>query len=54
MRETMASHHTVSSPMDSQGNKTEEAYGQQEVEKGEEPENWHRIHFSYDQNNHLA
>jgi len=23
------------------------------VEKDGEPENWHRIHFSYDQNNHL-
>ena len=39
---------------DSQGNKTEEAYGQQEVEKGGEPESWHRIHFSYDPNNHLT
>ncbi len=39
---------------DAQGNKVEEAYGQQEVEKDAEPENWHSIHFSYDQNNHLT
>lgn len=38
---------------DSQGNKVEEAYGQQEVERDGEPEGWHRIHFSYDKNNHL-
>jgi len=37
-----------------QGNKVEEAYGQQEVEKGGEPESWHVIHFSYDKNNHLT
>lgn len=39
---------------DSQGNKVEEAYGQQEVEEGGEPESWHRIAFSYDQNNRLV
>ena len=38
---------------DSQGNKVEEAYGQQEVERDGEPDGWHRIHFSYDKNNHL-
>ena len=38
---------------DSQGNKVEEAYGQQEVEQDGEPDGWHRIHFSYDKNNHL-
>ena len=38
---------------DVQGNKVEEAYGQQEVERNGEPENWHSIHFTYDQNNHL-
>ena len=31
----------------------EEAYGQQEVERDGEPDGWHRIHFSYDKNNHL-
>ncbi len=39
---------------DAQGNKVEEAYGQQEVEKDGEPESWHSIHFSYDRNNHLT
>ncbi len=39
---------------DSQGNKVEEAYGQQEVQKDREPESWHRIYFSYDKNNHLT
>ena len=39
---------------DSQGNKVEEAYGQQEVIEGGEPESWHRIVFSYDQNNRLV
>ena len=39
---------------DSQGNKVEEAYGQQEVEKNGEPADWHRIRFSYDGNNHLT
>ena len=38
---------------DSQGNKVEEAYGLQEVERDGEPDGWHRIHFSYDKNNHL-
>ena len=38
---------------DSQGNKAEEAYGQQEVERDGEPDGWHRIQFSYDKNNHL-
>lgn len=38
---------------DAQGNKVEEAYGQQEVIKDGEPESWHRIRFSYDKNNHL-
>ena len=38
---------------DSQGNKVEEAYGQQEVERDGESDGWHRIHFSYDKNNHL-
>ena len=38
---------------DSQGNKVEEAYGQQEVERDGEPDGWHRIQFSYDKNNHL-
>ena len=39
---------------DSQGNKTEEAYGQQDVQKDGEPESWHRIYFSYDKNNHMT
>ena len=39
---------------DAQGNKVEERYGQQEVEKDGEPESWHSIHFSYDKNNHLT
>ncbi|MCI9072661.1 MAG: hypothetical protein HFH80_07615, partial [Lachnospiraceae bacterium] len=39
---------------DKQGNKVEEAYGQQEVEKDGEPESWHVIHFSYDRNHHLT
>ena len=39
---------------DNQGNKVEESYGQQEVEKDREPESWHTIHFSYDSNNHLT
>lgn len=39
---------------DAQGNKVEEQYGQQEVEKDGEPENWHSIHFSFDKNNHLT
>ncbi len=39
---------------DSQGNKVEEAYGQQEVQKDGEPESWHRIYFFYDKNNHLT
>lgn len=39
---------------DSAGNKVEEAYGQQEVEKDKNPDSWHRIYFSYDQNNHLT
>lgn len=39
---------------DSQGNKIEEAYGQQEVEEDKNPSSWHRIYFSYDQNNHLT
>ena len=43
----------ISYTYDIQGNKTEERYGQQEVEKGGEPESWHVIHFSYDRNNHL-
>lgn len=38
---------------DNQGNKVEEAYGRQEVEKDREPENWHSIRFTYDRNNHL-
>ena len=32
----------------------EEAYGQQEAEKDQNPISWHRIYFSYDQNNHLT
>ena len=39
---------------DRAGNKIEEAYGQQEVEKDKNPDSWHRIHFSYDQNSHLT
>ena len=39
---------------DRAGNKMEEAYGQQEVEKDKNPDSWHRIHFSYDQNSHLV
>ncbi len=39
---------------DSAGNKTEEAYGQQEAEKDQNPCSWHRICFSYDRNNHLT
>ena len=44
----------ISYSYDAQGNKVEEAYGQQEVEKDGEPESWHSIHFSYDRNNHLT
>ena len=39
---------------DRTGNKIEKAYGQQEVEKDKNPDSWHRIHFSYDQNSHLV
>ncbi|MCX4274123.1 MAG: hypothetical protein OSJ71_18025, partial [Acetatifactor sp.] len=39
---------------DNAGNKIEEAYGQQEAEKDQNPISWHRIYFSYDQNNHLT
>ena len=39
---------------DSQGNKVEEAYGQQEVTEGGEPESWHKIAFAYDRNNRLT
>ena len=39
---------------DRAGNKIEEAYGQQEVERDNNPDSWHRIHFSYDQNSHLT
>lgn len=38
---------------DMQGNKTEEAYGRQEVVRDGEPSGWHRIYFTYDGNNHL-
>ena len=51
---SQALYRVITYAYDSQGNKTEEAYGQQEVEKGGEPESWHRIHFSYDPNNHLT
>ena len=52
--ESLALYRVTAYAYDNQGNKTEEAYGQQEVEKGGEPESWHRIHFSYDPNNHLT
>ena len=39
---------------DLQGNKTEEAYGQNEVMENQEPTGWHRIRFGYDKNNHLT
>lgn len=52
--ESPALYRVITYTYDSQGNKTEEAYGQQEVEKGGEPESWHRIHFSYDPDNHLT
>ncbi len=39
---------------DLQGNKIEEAYGQNEVMEGQEPTGWHRIRFGYDKNNHLT
>ena len=38
---------------DRQGNKTEEAYGRQEVLRNGEPQGWQRIHFAYDANNRL-
>ena len=38
---------------DRQGNKVEEAYGQQEVERDADPVSWHKIRFSYDANNRL-
>ena len=54
MQETdPALYRVIAYTYDSQGNKVEEAYGQQEVERDGEPEGWHRIHFSYDKNNHL-
>ena len=39
---------------DNAGNKIEEAYGQQEAEKDQNPCSWHRIYFSYDRNSHLT
>ena len=45
---------TIAYGYDSQGNKVEEAYGEQEAEKDAEPQSWHRLHFSYDPNNHLT
>ena len=45
---------TIAYGYDSQGNKVEEAYGEQETEKDAEPQSWHRLHFSYDPNNHLT
>ena len=54
MQETdPALYRVIAYTYDSQGNKVEEAYGQQEVERDGEPDGWHRIHFSYDKNNHL-
>jgi RHS repeat-associated protein len=38
---------------DNQGNKTAEAYGQEEAVEGSLPNHWHRIRFSYDRNNRL-
>lgn len=51
---SQALYRVIAYSYDNQGNKTEEAYGQQEVERDGEPESWHRIHFSYDKNNHLT
>ncbi len=45
---------TITYTYDSQGNKVEEAYGQQEAEKDVEPVSWHKVYFSYDKNNHLV
>ena len=45
---------TIAYGYDSQGNKVEEAYGEQETEKDAEPQSWHKLHFSYDPNNHLT
>ena len=39
---------------DLQGNKIEEAYGQNEVMENQEPSGWHRIRFGYDKNNYLT
>ena len=38
---------------DRQGNKVEEAYGQQEAQRDADPADWHRIRFAYDANNRL-
>lgn len=39
---------------DQEGNKTEEAYGNEEVKRDTEPAGWSFIRFSYDKNNHLT
>ena len=39
---------------DLQGNKIEEAYGNEEVEQGADPAMWSLIRFAYDKNNHLT
>ena len=45
---------TIVYTYDRQGNKVEEAYGQQEVARDGEPQSWHRIYFAYDRNSHLV
>ena len=39
---------------DQQGNKVEELYGKEEVERDADPAEWMRIQFAYDKNNHLT
>ena len=52
--EEVVRYRVIAYTYDAQGNKIEEAYGQQGVEKDGEPESWHIIRFSYDKNNHLT
>lgn len=52
--EGLTLYRTITYLYDSQGNKVEERYGQQETQKGEEPQSWHSIVFSYDPNNRLC
>ena len=42
-------YHVTSYEYDLQGNKVEEAYGQEEVAGDKDPETWHRIGFAYDE-----